>query len=151
MTKLTRTLILIFIPLVFLSCKKDETKELKNRITILEKNLSELKDSISKSKKDKISHSNIIVQTSKENFKVNEKTKVKFVFNYLENIPEYDVYQILNDDSRKLIIENLSVNEFEYEYSPTKEGWNPIKLMTVFKFGNEKIEVPVFSSIKGEK
>jgi hypothetical protein len=151
MKKLNITLILLLIPFVFLSCKKDETKELKNRITILENNLSELKDSISKSKKEKISHSNIIVQTSKESFKINEKTKVKFVFNYLENIPEYDVYELMEDNSRKLILKSLSTNEFEYEYSPTKQGWNPIKLMTVFKFGNEKIEVPVLSSIKGKK
>lgn len=151
MKKITSILILIFIAFISFSCKNGEIKELKNQITFLENTLSELKDSISKSKKDKIFRSNIIIQAHKESFKINEKTKVKFVFNYIENIPKYDVYEILNENNRKLILENLTVNEFEYEYSPTKEGWNPIKLMAVFKFENEKIEIPVLSSIKGTK
>ncbi|MDO5979140.1 hypothetical protein [Flavivirga spongiicola] len=151
MKRLNKHLILAIIPFIFLSCKKDETVELKNRISLLETKYSELKDSISKSKKDKVYKSNIIIQTFKETHTVNEKAKVKFLFNYLESLPKYDVYKLMENNNRELIFEGLSTNEFEYEYTPTKEGWNTIKLMTVFKFGNEELEVPVLSSIKAEK
>ncbi|MAL58430.1 MAG: hypothetical protein CMC14_00125 [Flavobacteriaceae bacterium] len=136
--------------MIFLSCKKDETAELKNQIKILENKYSLLKDSISKSKKDKVSKSNIIIQTFKEIHQVNELAKVKFLFNYPEDLPNYNVYKINEDETRELIFEGLSKNEFDFEHTPSKEGWNEIKLMTVFDFGDEKIEVPVYSSIKAE-
>ncbi|WP_157804985.1 hypothetical protein [Confluentibacter lentus] len=130
----------------FVSCNEKKISELNNRISELETQNKKLNDSISKSEYYKVLSSNIIGLTAKPEFTINEKSEVKFLFNYPENLLPYNVYTTTSDGKPdKLIYENLTNNEFMYNFVPEKVGEHNIKLIAVFKMNNkenEEIHVP---------
>lgn len=134
------------------SCNQKEVTNLKKRVAELETLNSNLTDSMASLNYKKITNSNIIGLSSKPILKVGEKEKVKFIFNYPDKLLEYDVYTSdPNGDPDKLILENLTDNEFEYEFTPTKSGEEIIKLIAVFKIdnaSNEEIYVPTNTGFK---
>ena len=130
------------------SCGNGEIAELKNRISKLESTNSKLADSITKLNYNKIINLDVISLTDKPILKVGKKEKVKFIFHYQENLFKYDVYTTDSAGSPdKLIYENLTDNEFEYEFIPTEKGKEIVELIAVFKIKNklfdEKINVPI--------
>ncbi|WP_339918463.1 hypothetical protein [Yeosuana marina] len=145
MKKTNLGLILILLTF-FISCNEKKISELNNRISELETQNKKLADSISKSDYYKVLGSNIIGLTSKPQFTVNEKSEVKFLFNYPEKLLTYNVYTTTSDGKPdKLIYENLTDNEFMYNFVPKKVGEHNIKLVAVFKMNNkenEEIQVP---------
>ncbi|WP_298341937.1 hypothetical protein [uncultured Algibacter sp.] len=153
MKKATFGLILIFLTL-FSSCNKEKILELNTRIAELEIQNKKLVDSISKSAYNKVLNSNIIGLTAKSEFIIHEESEVKFCFNYLEKLPNYDVYTTTRDGKLdKLIYESLTDNEFIYNFVPEKVGKYNIKLVAVFKINNkenEEIQVPtnLYVSVK---
>ena len=145
MKKTNFGLILILLTFFF-SCNEKKISELNNRITELETQNKKLTDSISKSDYYKVLSSNIVGLTAKPEFIVNEKSDVKFLFNYPEKLLTYNVYTTTSDGKPdKLIYENLTDNEFMYSFIPEKAGEHNIKLVAVFKMNNkenEEIHVP---------
>lgn len=132
------------------SCGNGEITELKNRISKLESSNSKLADSITKLNYNKIINPDVISLTDKPILKVGKKEKIKFIFHYQEELFEYNVYTTDSTGSPdKLILENLTDNEFEFEFTPTKKGEEIIELIAVFKINNklfdEKINVPIIS------
>ncbi|PNW26444.1 hypothetical protein BKP44_17110 [Formosa algae] len=145
MKKTNFGLILILLTF-FVSCNEKKISELNNRITDLEIQNKKLTDSISKADYYKVLGSNIVGLTAKPEFIVNEKSDVKFLFNYPEKLLPYNVYTTTSDGKPdKLIYENLTDNKFMYSFIPEKVGEHNIKLVAVFKMNNkenEEIHVP---------
>ena len=136
----------------FVSCNEKKISELNNRITDLETQNKKLTDSISKADYYKVLGSNIIGLTAKPEFNVNEESEVKFLFNYPEKLLTYSVYTTTNDGKPdELIYDNLTDNEFKYNFVPKKAGEHNIKLVAVFKINNkenEEIHVPTNFYVK---
>ena len=145
--------ILIFTLLIsFLSCNNEKIAELNNRISELEKQNFKLTDSIKKLKYQELFTLSLIGIPYKSTFRVGEKSRIKFFFNHHKKIMPYNVYTTTNEGKLdKLIFKNLTGNEFEYRFVPSKIGGEQIKLVAVFKIGNddkEEIHVPTNLFVK---
>ncbi len=154
MKNIILVLILIFL-ICFVSCNEYKISELNNQISKLEIQNKKLTDSISKSLYYKVLGSNIIGLTAKSEFTINEKSEVKFLFNYPEKLLTYNVYTTSIDGKPdELIYKNLTDNEFIYNFVPNKVGEHDIKLVAVFKMNNkenEEIHVPTNLSVTVKK
>jgi hypothetical protein len=150
--KKTKILLILLISLLLFSCNDKEIAELNNRVSELETLNLKLTDSIANVNYKKVTTSEIIGVSSKPTLTVGKKEKVKFIFNYPDELLRYDVYTSTPDgEPDKLILENLKANEFEYEFTPTKLGEERIELIAVFKINNaenEKIYVPINTGFK---
>lgn len=149
---MNKPLNIILICFLIMSCNhgNDNDNKLKDKIAKLEKLNSKLRDSIITINYKKISNS-ITFGISKDSIlKVGKMEKVKFIFHYPEKMIHYDVYTADSTGSPdKLIMENLTDNEFEYEFTPTKSGQELVELIAVFniknEFDDEVIEVPIIA------
>ncbi len=112
-------------------------------------------DSITKSDFEKVLNSNINGFTAVTEPRVNEECELKFIFNYPEKLPTYNVFSTTeNGQIDKLIFSNLKDNEFKYKFVPKKAGEHKIKLVAVFKLNNaenEEIQVPTNLSVEIKK
>ena len=146
--------IILILVISFVSCNEKKITELNNRISELEILNKKLTDSISKTDFEKVLNSNIIGFTAVSEPRVNEECEVKFIFNYSEKLPEYNVYSTTeNGEPDELIYSNLNDNEFKHKFIPKKAGKHNIKLVAVFKLNNaenEEIHIPtnLFVEIK---
>ena len=146
--------IILILVISIVSCNEKKITELNNRISELEIQNKKLTDSISKMDFEKVLNSNIIGFTAVSEPRVNEECEVKFIFNYSEKLPTYNVYSTTeNGEPDELIYSNLNDNEFKHKFIPKKTGEYNIKLVAVFKLNNaenEEIHIPtnLFVEIK---
>ena len=143
---------IILILVLIVACNTKKNDGLKNKISELEKQNAELKDSITTLNYKKISNSITIGIRDDSILKVGRREKIKFIFHYPEKLFSYNVYTTDSIGSPdKLIKENLTKNEFEYEFIPTKTGQETVELIAVFNIKNqlydEIIEVPIIAGV----
>ena len=135
--------------LVLTSCSNNGLVELEQRIAELENENLELRKNLKTKNKKKVLESNLLGSSFKQKHRVNEESKLEFLFVYPEKFPEYDVYLVDADGIKTdLIQKNLSENKFQYSFTPIEFGVNYIRLIAVFKIGDVDWEVPAQMGIE---
>ena len=146
--KLTLTIIAFSICLY--SCENSRITELENSVSELTKLNSKLIDSIHTLQEKNISSFYLIDNSDKENFKVNETSKIHFDFGYKNYVPEYNVYRLYgkNYDERELILKNQKLSEFDFEFTPENIGEDRIQLEVSMNIDGIEWIIPADLQIK---
>jgi len=146
-----KKLFLILITISLISCGESKINELNKKVTELENANAQLRDSILELRIKKVLKSSTFALTTKPYYEVGDTVKVNLKFSYPEKIWPYNVYTVdENWNLDELLFENLSDNEFNYEFIAEKSGERKIELMAVFKPNMpeySEIEVMVNSAI----
>ena len=149
--KKTYILLILILLISFISCDDKKTEILTEKISHLEIQNQKLKDSITKFEYDKVENSRILGLTFKPTFQVGENSQVNFIFSYPEKIMTYDVYTSTDDgEPDELIFKNLTNNQFDYDFVPTKIGEEQIELIAVFKMNdslNTEFHIPTNTTV----
>jgi len=112
-------IILLSILFIAISCQKNEVADLKRNIQLLNKENSDLKDSIQNINKSFLRNNYVHAIPEQMVYKVNEKANVRFAFLRAGSQPKYNLYKV-NKESKKreYLVKNSNKDIYLHEFSP---------------------------------
>jgi len=135
---------ILAISITLLSCDNNRITDLENSVSELTEMNSKLIDSIQTLQEKNISSFYLIENLDKDNFKVNETSKIHFDFGYKNYVSEYDVYRLYgkNYEEKELILKNQRLSEFDFEFKPENIDDDRIKLEVVMNINGVEWIIP---------
>ncbi len=122
------------ISLILFSCGNEEN--LNKKIIELETKSKKLNDSLIKMKKDAILNLKLDLTSQK----INNNVKINGKFVELSKLPKYNVYEISKLNQRKVIAQNLTNPDFQYNFeSSSIESDSIINIIIEFDINGSKI------------
>lgn len=142
MRRLLLTISFFFI----LSCTKtaenhQEIESLQNRISILEKENKNLKDSLSKSEEAFLYSQILIGIPERHTQKVGKKNKIVMLFQtYDKTLPKYEIYRV--EDGKEIKIGENNKTRFDFEFTPKSVEDNSPEIFITFKYNGKILKFP---------
>ncbi|MFK7749654.1 MAG: hypothetical protein AB8B65_14755 [Kordia sp.] len=129
----------------FTSCNDDKVHQLENKIEVLQKQVTILKDFLKINLEQKLNNTMLIGQPLHKEPKVNEKTKIRFAFSEQWTLPKYDVYEVVkknNEVEKKLLLKQQISSHFDITFHPKTKQDTLMKLEVVFMINNRPLMIP---------
>lgn len=138
--------------MLLISCSKEETLVLNEKVKSLEIENQKLKDSISNKIEDDLLSMQLIGLPTKYIFKKNEDVEIDFIFHRIGEIGNYQVVSAIDESKREIIISDAKETKFVYKFTPTSVGEQDIILNAEFQLQDgRKIIFPGYITVKVEE
>ena len=127
-----KKILLTTLIIITLSCNKndieqEELKTLTEKITLLEEENKNLKDSIKKAEEDFLYSLNIVGIPLNKKTKVGKKDSIAVLLHpFGHKLPKYEFYKI--EDNKKIKVNSNNSTFFNYQFKPKSTDDNKIKL-----------------------
>ncbi len=137
--------------ILLISCNKEETFVLNEKIKSLEIENQKLKDSISNMAENELFSMQLVGLPNYYIFKKNEENEVTFFFHKVGKIGTYQVFRIDEDGKREVLVPEANETKFTYKFTPTSVGEQELKLYAEFQLENQRLEFPAYFNFKVEE
>lgn len=131
----------IFLSMIFISCKNNELESLKIKISELENTNKKLQDSLDK--RNSFLGTEIIGIPEEIEYKINEKGRANFILFKHQVFPKYNVYEIDEKNEKKILIKNSTNSNFKYEFIPRKLPKDNVNLILETEIKGQNFEIPI--------
>ena len=140
-----KKLIIFTVILMTISCKNKEVSDLKNRISELEKVNKKLEDSLSKKIYQDVTSLGLWAIPEKNKLIPNKENEFKFLFHSIKDIPNYNVYRIIengNEETKELLYQNNNSSSFKFNFIPENNKDESFKILAVFDLDSIIVNIP---------
>ncbi|MRX68999.1 hypothetical protein SAMN06265349_104322 [Flavobacterium resistens] len=140
-----KKLIFIIICITLFSCnnsenRSNEEKALLDKISQLENENKNLKDSLSKNERDFLNSQMLIGVPDVETIKIGEKNNIVMLFHTSnKKLPKYEIYKI--DGNKKIKIGENNQTKFNYNFTPKSTDDNKMHLLVKIPYEGKTIMI----------